>query len=201
MEDLNIKAANLFEADYEKWKAYLDIANRKEQIETIWFRKLQSEIVKQNNATHNLDWKLYTVPTNGNCCWHISLDNDPYKSLNIWWEPNEIKNLSLYAYNKNFDSNKLNTILNDSNNKKQLLKYFKGETSINPGDYKLQIKLSFDTINDLTPSYGIEEFAWYSQKHSTEIAKEILALINEIKMDENIVNLFKKCNATLKNNK
>ena len=171
------KAIQLFDTP-EKWDAFCELCNSREEIEKRWWIKLLNEIEKRERKSGMPDWDICVKDEN--IWWYIKGENDDTLLINFWKEDTRV------YFDEGLSPKKVKDFL--KNPKFEVIKncFDRNEGSDNEEVICLEKhNFSFgDNVSEQT-------LLWFSGNKTEELADQIIAKVRKFQTHE-ITALFKE---------
>jgi len=184
-EEFILKAMQMFDIP-EKWNAFSELCNKRDELYNRWWKKLQTEVYQRELKNGISDWDVF-IERNWDIRWFVRGTPNTSFVVHFWYEGLRIS--SGYGY---LDVEKVNHLFED-----QRLNL---------------IKACFDRIDDRwhdTPAREIRNFSfgspydgkfpdnytlsWYAGNRTEEFANQLIAKVRKFQTTE-ITALFKEIN-------
>ncbi|MDR0834369.1 MAG: hypothetical protein LBN93_09360 [Candidatus Symbiothrix sp.] len=188
-EELLSKAMALFDTP-EKWNAFCELLNRRDDIQNRWWRKLQQEVYRRELTTNNPDWDIY-IWNNWDIRWYLKEFGQNSLCVHFWGDA-----FRVFLNYGNLDISKCKELLKDSKfdairNCFDRIDYSNDET-IGQADRNF----SFGTIYD-GKFPDARTLSWYAGNRTEEFADQLIAKVWKFQTTE-ITALFKEINEKCK---
>lgn len=202
-EEMLQKAMALFDTP-EKWNAFVELANEKENIRNRWFKKLQQELINLTNSDEKHPdwtcrfWGFWDIE------WRLNDNKKTYLSLHSWGG----LRCRLCINSENQDKRRMiNELLKKDSRNTLLMSFF---NIISVGDqysdvpWEGNLNFNFDKI-DIFKGYDgdwkdknniLSTFAWYAYNDTANVAKLIMEQVDKVRTPE-ITDLFRKVDELL----
>ena len=177
------QTASLFEKPKspEKWNTYLELTTQKEQIKTLWFNKLKSELIKYFSTNIEDGWKWDENKMN----WYLA-EFGP-QSLAMWLE--DYTKFSLWVNNDNFKNDEITELL-QTEKYSALLSAFSRIDKRFEGSYQVIENGNFTFGSEHDGEYGHDHLAWYAGNETNNLATQIIEKVNKIRQDKSLTALL-----------
>lgn len=196
-EEMLQKTMSMFDAP-EKWSAFVELANAKDEMRNRWYQKLQRELMSltTTDANHtqwtcsiwnawDIEWKLKDYPSK-------------YLSLHSW----SGFNCRLWIRNADEESRKKVYDLLDSNPCFQQMQTCFSIRNVyqKPNEVLWDAQFNLDCELSLNGNYNELQylFAWYAGNNTKNLARQIMEQVNRIRTSE-MTDLFRQVNELLNN--
>lgn len=202
-EEMLQKAMALFDTP-EKWNAFVELANEKDNIQNRWFKKLQQKLVSLTYAddkhpewTCNF-WGFWDIE------WILTGNRKNYISLHSW------AGIRCRLFLHCDDSDKIvkaNKLLNNDSRISKLMSQF-NIISKDSKDTEVPLEgnviFDFDEYDIFKSYYGdwkdknniLSAFAWYAYNDTDNVARQIMEQVDKIRTPE-MTDLFRKVDELL----
>lgn len=173
---------------FSNWNTLVEIANKKQEIEDIWFSRVKSKLIKYFNANLSENW-LH------NDCKVWYLKGSPHNSLGVWFESFHI--LSVWSSNEQFDNQKSRELFQTKNCNKIYDAFDRIDKRFD-GDYKLREIGNFNFQTELDGHYDADSISYFAGTKTDEFCTQLIRKIERFTNDIEITELFRFVNETTK---
>ena len=185
-EELLIKAMQLFQTA-EKWNAFNELANRRDDIQYRWWQKLRTEVHQRELHGGDPDWVIFTWG-NWEIRWYVKGEHE--NSLAIHFSAHQwLRICSGFGY---LEPNKVNKLIEDQRFN-EIVKPFdridwKSHDSIGAENKNFE----FGSIHDHY-FHDTRALAWYAGNETEKFADQLIAKVRKFQTPK-ITALFKEIN-------
>lgn len=188
------EAIELFDAP-EKWGAFLELYNKKEDIKKAWYIKLKNAIIEYFNNDIVEGWD-YCFWGDNNYVWDFKWFLTKYGQSSLCIGSGWNGEFHLIVQGEQFDKEKITELLKSSKYSKLMSivrndRQFEDETKAM--EYRNYI---FNTAED--GKFEVDTLAWFAGNKTEEFVKQIADKVNSVRKDVEITNLLDEINSITK---
>ncbi|WP_312298156.1 hypothetical protein [Chryseobacterium sp.] len=183
------QALNLFDTP-EKWNSFLELSNKKNEINNEWYKKAKTEIIHYFINDPAEGWSFVNWNT-----WDYRwfLEDFGKESFCLWMFGNRI---GLWLNGNHFESAKATALL--STEKYSPLLSTLRPDSIFDNDWKIfeAGNFFFDSVND--GHIENDKLAWYAGNKTEKFVEQVTEKVNRIRKSPELTQLLREINETCK---
>ncbi len=184
-EELLNRSISLFDT-YDKWNAFLDLADARIELKNFLYRKGKAEITQYFNTKDLKEGWSFTSWNNWDYQWYLTEFGKD--SLCIWMYGNRI---GLWCNGNLFDLTKVSTML--SNSKYSVLLSLLRNDETGTGDWKVIEYGNFVFSSPFDGKIGPDRLAWFVANHTAEYIKQLAEKVNRFR-DPEMTKLLREIN-------